>query len=102
MLDSEGKVIDPEAKVNFNKQEFIDNNWNHVVFGFYFSPQYKTDSLKLEKTKVEYDEDFCHDFCTGKFRVKEQYRPCSYTKSWICPDYPGLPQDKDLKELVRW
>ena len=98
MLDAEGKVTDLEAKVRFNQQEFIDNNWDQVVFGFYFSLQCETDSLKLEKNKVEYDEDFRHDFCTGKFRVKEEYRPCSYTKSWICPDHPGL----NLKELVRW
>ena len=102
MLDPEGKVTDPEAKVYFNQQEFIDNNWNHVVFGFYFSPQCESDSLKLEKNKVQYDEDFRHNFCIGTFRVKEEYLPCSYTKSWVCPDDPSLPRDKDLKELVRW
>ena len=102
MLDADGKVIYPEAKVSFNQQKFTDNNWEHVVFGFYFSPQCETDSLKLEKNEVKYDKDFHHNFCTGTFQVKKEYLPHNYDKAWVCPDDPCLPLDKDLKDLVRW
>ena len=105
MLDANGKLIDHKATLCFNKQQYLDDSWEQLVFGFYFSPYCKTDLLVLESDQVQHRRIY-HDVnaCTGKFKVKDVHRPLTLDpyKRFICPDHPGLPQDMDMRDLVDW
>ena len=104
MLNADGKVIDHKITSSFNKQQYLDDSWEQLVFGFYFSPDCRTD-LVLESAQVQHTHVY-HDVnsCTGKFKVKDEHRPSTLdpNKRFICPDHPGLPQDVDMRDLVDW
>ena len=103
LLDKNGKVVNLDVKLVFNKKKHHDNAWEQLVFGFYFSCD--DTSLKLPSHQVKYDPKYPHTFCIRSFKVKSEYRPLEYKhngneKTWFCPDHPKLPSDKSIQELT--
>lgn len=82
-LDQDGKCFNTSASFIFKKHTYNDWNWEHIVFGFYFSPSFNngTGMIKILKDSgiISYDAHYPHEYCIRKLQLRE-YEP------WVCPD----------------
>ena len=93
-------VVNPTSYPSFKRSFYQGNDWEQLVFGFYFSPLCRQKCLKLETQKVEYNPKFPHKFCTRTFKVKEEYCPFDCKNGWCYPDNPFLPPGMDMDNLI--
>lgn len=88
MLDAEGRLIKDDAKFTYNKWSYSDWHWEHLVFGFYFSPNSLNNSFSIPDKEVKYTPNIPHDYCIRKVKIFH---------SWKCPDNISDQEFENIK-----